>query len=200
MIERIRKKIVLDFANRFEEHISDEIIYVTDLLYCSNKYHLRKRYPYLLLENAFNDRIIIGTLIHEGLSNFLNIKSEIPIEKEFEIDGKRMKLKGRIDMIDDDYVYEIKTVNNLKDIPGHYKLQLQIYLNLLDKEKGKLVIINLRDFSINEFEIEREKIDIEGLIYQTIRNERKPEEWECKYCVFKPVCNSRIDNHDSSLF
>ena len=197
------KKKIRDFADRIDEILNENVWYVTELVQCPYKHYLRVRYPYLDLSTVFNERVMLGIVIHKGIQNILiesldgeKVEIEKPISKSFNIDGREIVLKGRVDLlVNDEVVYEIKTMNKFNgSIPDHYIKQLQIYLNLLGVETGKLVIVNLdgsvtRKFYIYEYK--REELNIEEILRKCVNLEVEPMEWECKYCQYLNVCERK---------
>ncbi len=204
------KKKLHEFADRIDEILNENVWYVTELTQCPRKHYFRTKYPYLDLANIFNERIVLGIIIHKGIQDMIveslngsKVEIEKSIVRTFEIDGKVITLKGRVDiLVDDKILYEIKTMNRFSgNIPEHYTKQIQIYLNLLNLDVGKLVIVNLDGASSKKFytyDVKREEIDLEELLRKCINLEIEPMEWECKYCSYNLVCEKRIELQSSS--
>ena len=185
----IYDKAVEDYLKHREEMTNPNTVYVTDLVSCSQKRFFRINYPELSFK--FEPQLLLGDLVHYALEKMLEehgFETEKDFEKEFEIDGEKYVLKGRVDAISENYVVEIKTSKTDRSIPReHHIAQLQIYLNILDREHG--VLIYITPDRIAEFEIERSEIDIEKLVRETVSNTAHPRfSWECRYCTYAKIC------------
>jgi len=191
VIPILYKTFMAEQLSRLEEARREDVVYVTDLVLCSHKLKLRRMFPELSL--AFDPITVTGNLIHIGVEKYLKDHGfvvEYSVEREFEIDGKRYVLKGRVDAYhpDEKIVIEIKSSRTPQNKPlEHHILQLQVYLNLLEARRGVLVYITPEAFL--EYAIEREKLNIKSLIKAAVNDEVHPRwSWECKYCVFKKLC------------
>ncbi|NPA98861.1 MAG: CRISPR-associated protein Cas4 [Crenarchaeota archaeon] len=171
-------------------------VFVTELVGCPLKHYLRKRYPSLSLQLNFNEKILLGKIVHEGIEAILSrieymvddIQVEVPVTRE--VNG--VTLVGRADIVTSDAVVELKTTRSTKELPHeNHKLQAAIYAKLFDKPRAILVYIVLNnETKILEYEIE--PIDDE-MLKQLIKElkEGKPAPrypWECNYCIFRQFC------------
>jgi len=93
----------------------------------------------------------IGNSIHEAieksiLNEFENSTHEQRIEKEYDVHGKKIKFRGKIDIVlDDQTPIEIKSTNAKKRLYGpfeHHIGQLQMYMDMLDASKGYLLYVH----------------------------------------------------------
>lgn len=177
---------------RLEEAKNPEIIYVTDLVACTHKYHLRLMFPELTMK--FEPSAILGDLVHAGLEKYLEkegFEVEVPIEKKISVKGREYIVKGRVDAYkpSEELVIEIKSGRTSQNLPReHHVYQLKIYLDLLDANKGILIYVTPE--KILEYEINRSKdIDVKSLIKSIVEDNVHPKwSWECKYCVFQKIC------------
>ena len=186
-----------DFSEKLRELTDPNVVYVTDLVTCSNKRAMRLSYP--LLSFQFEPQLLIGELVHAGLQALLaknesGWRAEVQIEEKYDIDGREVVLKGRADLVryDNDIpdtVAEIKTARMRSDEAPleHHVMQLRIYLQLLGARRG--ILLYVTPDRLVEFEIEPVSVDIEALIRETVYNMRAPRyEWECRYCTFRKFC------------
>lgn len=177
---------------KIEEAKDPSIIYVTDLVSCTHKRRLRQIFPELTLR--FEPVAILGDLVHVGLEEYLkkhNYEVEVSVEKKFEIHGREYVLKGRLDAYnpEEKIVVEIKSGRTAQNLPReHHILQLKIYLELMEAEKGILIYITPE--KIYEYEFERDKkINIKSMMESLINDQIHPRwSWECKYCIFQKIC------------
>ncbi|RLG84350.1 MAG: CRISPR-associated protein Cas4 [Thermoprotei archaeon] len=196
IIELMYRERYSDFKEKYNELKNPGIIYVTEIASCSYKYHLRLKYPELLF--SFEPITILGVLVHRGLQGILEKHDFVPeysIEKEYDIDGHKIKLKGRIDVYNpkENVVVEIKTSRSSQGTPReHHIEQLLIYMNIVDSEFGILVYIT--PDRILEYGFRRRSIDIEKRIIETLNNDVHPRwDWECRYCVYSKLCPFKKD-------
>lgn len=192
IVPLIYRKYMKEQLDRLEELRNERIIYVTDLVSCSHKLKLRRLYPELSLR--FEPGAVIGNLIHAGLEEILSEEGyqvEYPVERGFEVNGVEYILKGRVDAFHPEkkLVVEIKSSRDTQNKPHeHHVYQLQVYLNLLEVDKGILIYITPDGFL--EYSVEREKINIKALIKTLVNDEIHPRwSWECRYCLFRRICS-----------
>lgn len=192
------------FKNKLDEYFAhqkeENVFYVTDLVKCPLTLKYENEYKDLAITNSLNSSAIMGTFIHSGLedflkSNFSNIQTEVPVEKEIVVQGKNIKIKGRVDAIigtnGEKVVVEIKSGRSDKGIPHeHHIIQLRIYLWLTGIRKGLLLYITsdrIAEYSVNE---PLDEAEIIRLVEETLKMSKAPRyQWECKYCVYAKVCS-----------
>jgi CRISPR-associated exonuclease Cas4 len=202
-IERITpvlyEKYVKEELHRLEELKNPKIIYVTDLVGCSHKYYLRRLYPELTVK--FEPSAILGNLVHAGIEALLKEKGfevEVEVSAEVEVNGDKYSVKGRVDALkkDEGLVVEVKTARYAQDIPREHHLnQLKIYLEMLNLENG--LIIYITPDKIHEFQIKRDRINLESLVKTLVEDTAHPRyEWECNYCMFKKLCPYAVERSD----
>lgn len=198
-------KIVYDrhraqFEERRAELADPTVIYVTDLVSCTNKYFMRRLYPDLAY--AFEPPAVLGDLAHAGLESLLREHGFLPefqVEKHVEVGSALYRVKGRVDAYNPDTgeVVEIKTARTLRAEPyEHHLAQINIYLNMLGSERGYLVYFT--HDRIAEFAVRRAPVDLEGLVARLLRNEAHPlYAWECDYCPFRKLCPMRAAREEA---
>ncbi|ADV64440.1 CRISPR-associated protein Cas4 [Desulfurococcus mucosus] len=189
--EALYRRVIGEHMARMGELRDGSTIYVTDLVACSHKYHMRRKYPELTI--GFEPSMVLGELLHKGLEEVLKgegYEVEKSVEVPVEIDGARYIVKGRVDAYNPGTrtVVEIKSSRTSRGIPKpHHVEQLNIYLNIMDVESGILVYVT--SDKIVEYVIPRERVDVTGLVRNTLGNLVHPRyEWECEYCVFRRLC------------
>jgi len=122
----------------------------------------------------------MGTLLHEAYCARLKNQG-YEIEKEVYKTYENYLLIGKVDAINEEEVIEIKTGKNPQLI---YLMQLGIYMNMCNRQKGKLIMIanNIREFPLNE-------PLSDSAILALIKNESRPKwGWECKKCRKRLIC------------
>lgn len=182
-----------EFKKRFAELVDPRVIYVTDLVSCTHKYHLRHVMPGLVF--VFEPHHVLGDLVHLGLESFLEIKGfhkEYPVEKNVKLDNTEYVVKGRIDAfdIDNGVVIEIKTARSSQGTPHkHHIEQVRFYMYMVGASEGILIYITpdrIIEFSIKEPSSEEVLLQ---RIREVIEDKVHPRwDWECKYCLFSKVC------------
>lgn len=187
----IYEKIIGEQVNRLSELQDPHVVYVTDLVLCTHKFHLKKAYPWLTL--TFEPIVVLGTIAHLGIGQLLRergLEVEVDVSREITVNTTCYFVKGRIDALDKSsgVVIEIKTTRSTISSPQeHHVKQLNIYLNMLNYEKGVLVYI--APSKIVEFSVSREPIDLEREVRDLLEDKHHPRySWECSYCHFSKLC------------
>lgn len=187
----IYRKVVKEFKEKFSELSNPNVIYVVDLVSCSNKWFMRLTYPELTLR--FEPILLIGRIIHEGLTKFLEEEGyvrEYEVSARFTVDSKEYLVKGRVDAYnpDEGVVVEIKSTRRFHGSPlEHHVMQLRIYMELLDADRG--VIVYLSPHAIVEYAVERSECYVEKYVEETVKNTTHPRwTWECDVCLFNKLC------------
>ncbi len=182
-----------EFADRVSDATREDVVYVTDLVSCSQKRVFRLEMP--LLSFRFEPPMLLGDLVHRGLEELLGDEgwvTEMEVVKRFEVDGRVVELRGRVDaaLVTDngvEHVVEIKTARSIEKPLEHHVLQLQVYLNMLGAREGSLVYITPE--RLLEYTFPRTELDLGLLVAETVRNEARPRfEWECRYCPYRRFC------------
>lgn len=195
LIEKLLKWKYQDMLQHIHGRAKNEI-YVTELVECPKKREFRKQLWFL---EMFNPSTLVGELVHHGIEHLLKeiVKDgyvEVEVEKEKSIDN--FVIKGRIDAIVEDVVYEFKFMRGIKGtLPlPHHKEQLQIYGWLTGLEEGVIVYITPSGFKEYSFELAYTDDNIRMLLMQ----KRSPRyEWECQYCAFSDYCPFSLQHQKS---
>lgn len=110
----------------------------------------------------------------------LGYTNEEMFEKEFELEGERIVLRGVPDYIDDDTVEELKTVGG-KYVGDRYlegaRVQMLAYLFLTGRPNGRVVVVDRNTGEVvEEFRVFRDDEELMGIIRSFIREVKKREE------------------------
>lgn len=181
-----------EHARHMEEERDPNIFYVTDLVYCPLKRSFRQEFPELSF--TFKPIHVAGSLLHLGLASLLKdqgFEIEKSLEKAYEVGGRQVRVKGRVDAYRPDLIVEFKTGRPGQQLPhDHHALQLKAYLDLAGVEEGLLAYVTLD--RMVEFRVEREEGLVERLLEQHLSRTRAPLwEWECRSCAFSEYCPLR---------
>jgi len=196
----------LEYANR--PCNGSVCIGVSELIYCSNKYYMRRRYPELVLaENLYASWAVYGRLIHRGLESLLReygFDTEVEVSRCFSIEDLRVTVKGRLDALGvwdgTRTVVEIKSSRSDNELPRQqHVLQLRIYMNLVNAGKG--ILIYITPDRVTEYTVTApiSTPELKILIQETINNTKHPRyPWECSYCSFNHLCPYKQTNNSYS--
>ncbi|MEM1612931.1 MAG: CRISPR-associated protein Cas4 [Desulfurococcaceae archaeon] len=191
VVKLMYEKIVSEQLSKLEEARSPYIIYVTDLVLCTHKFHMRKHYPELTL--TFEPVVALGSIAHWGMETLFKekgIEVEVEVSRTIRLDDKVYTIKGRVDAIDraGGVVIEVKTARSSMGIPKeHHIKQLNIYLELTGFEQGILVYIT--PDKVVEYSVTRKPIDLELEARGLVEDCYHPRySWECTYCVYRKLC------------
>lgn len=196
------QELLYEYRRReLEKHIRQENVYwVTDLCRCPLKRIYEFEYPELILQEIYNPSYILGDLVHLGLEELLkqlskeghlnyDIDVEVENEKEINIDGKKIKVRGRADILlkgDDVLGIEIKSARGDTGMPHeHHILQCKIYSWLFDT--SKFILLYITPDRVAEYEV-KERASEDDIV-NLIKDTRAPRwSWECRYCRFAVLC------------
>ncbi len=185
-------------------------ISVSDLVYCSQKYHLRRLYPEVVLaDNLYAAWASFGRLIHSGVQALLRelgFRVEHEVSKVLRVNGVFVGVTGRLDALgnwkDKLTVVEIKSSRSDNELPKpQHILQLRIYMNLAKAQQGILLYITpdrIAEYTINEPISDAE---LEILVKETLENRKHPRyPWECSYCPFSMMCPFKVSNNNHRFY
>ncbi|MEM0380948.1 MAG: PD-(D/E)XK nuclease family protein, partial [Desulfurococcaceae archaeon] len=161
---------IREFNEKLNELRDPSVIYVSDLVVCTHKWHLRRRYPELTFR--FEPQLVIGKIIHKGLAELLknrNFEIEFSLNREVYVNSRKYVLKGRVDAYnrDENVIVEFKYSKLFREKPlEHHVMQLQLYMNMLDADKG--VLVYLTPNAMFEFSYSRLDYNIENHVEELI--------------------------------
>jgi CRISPR-associated protein Cas4 len=199
ILEHIARTVEKEYEYR------DEVLHVTELLYCLRKAFYRRKVP----EEA-QKRIEQYWYVYRG-----NVFDELWC-KLFERNQVRVThripngptIVGRIDFVrtenGEPVIYELKTVSShyaIKDGPKpHHVAQVKAYAWMENIKRAKLIYVSfegVKVFDIDCSDAESVVLWLEGRamkLYRSLKENKPPEReegWECRYCEFKDICGGR---------
>jgi len=187
----IEKLLEEDFVKRIQrnEEKKSGVVFVTDLTRCALKSHYEERLPFL---SQPSPSMTLGKLLHLGMQQYLQRKyegqEEVTLIKEIE----GVKIRGDIDFLTKDTVFEIKSGRDFKgnEPAEHHLLQTRLYMWLANREKGKIIYVTLGRLA--EYDIDRPMSDDEVRILLKDKATPRWTEWECDYCLYRSICPKSI--------
>jgi len=187
-------------------------IYVTEVTNC-----LRKAF-FNIVFNAHpitaNSSVLIGKALHELLpkvlgNTFRGAEYEVPVEHSL---GGGWVLKGRIDMLHDNVVYEFKFGNPETDAKPMYIMQANAYAKMVGAEMYWLIIVDKRRLVVEatpgypDEKLWQETLHRANILISSIKKELPPRgpdvAWECDNCPYNIICRKYrywLLNTDSQL-
>ena len=196
------KYIIELLQNNIRERISkilekgENEIWVSDLVLCPLRSYFRKLVPELESPTAST---ILGDIVHWGLEKWFkevkNADVEVEVERDFELPMGKFKIKGRIDVLLDDEVIELKYMRRMKgsEVLPHHLLQTRIYMWMVETDRGRVIYVTpdaIVEYTVDEPVTDR---DVERLIVRYINMDTSEiGEWECQYCSFSQWCSPAI--------
>jgi len=194
----IYEKVVGEQLKRLEEARDPSVVYVTDLVSCTHRFHMRKLYPELAV--AFEPPMVLGDIVHWGLEALFKERGfdvEVEVSRAVYVNDKMYIIKGRVDAIDKSTgtVVEIKTARLAVELPkDHHVKQLNIYLELTGYKRGVLVYIT--PDRVLEYSITKSQVDLEFEVRELLEDKYRPRyPWECTYCAYRKLCPFYIPEH-----
>lgn len=216
---KLRQKLINKYYKTRE--YNRPYISVTEILYCLRKAYF-ERMKYSVNESElfnFPQLLLIqdvGNKVHDIFQEYYNFD-----EVEKVLKSEEYKLKGRVDAIKNNTVFELKTVdpfefNSINKIRDNDYKQGIVYSTIL-KEEYNYQINNLeviyisRDLkNINvfkkdiDFKFSKEIMEKAKELHNCLLKSKVPfAEYdknvdECKYCTFKKYCKSITNNEDEN--
>lgn len=183
---------VIIYMSKANNSRNEKIVYVTDLVRCSHYRVLILKNPQLA--SIVTPSTLIGSLLHEGLGKILG-KLGYEVEVPIIVRARGVKVIGRIDAIDRDYIYEFKYSTDSEEPYLQHFLQLRIYLYMWyavygERKKGKLIYIT--PSGIREYYVAGpvSRDEFEKLVKETVEDRKAPR-WrgECFKCPLYYYCD-----------
>ncbi|PLJ78100.1 PD-(D/E)XK nuclease family protein [Infirmifilum sp. SLHALR2] len=171
-----------------------EVVYVTEVTGC-----LRRSWYIRAMGGPLPDEKIVILLLGDDVHLLIN--SEFPLgegEKSFEKEFQGVRLRGRVDRIAGETIFEFKTASAIPREPReHHVDQMQLYFWLTDRSRGFIVYVSKTTGQVKAFPVARDEERIKFLLDRAIRlsqslkqgNPPDPEKgWLCDYCEFREAC------------
>ena len=169
---------------------------------CSRALYFSKRIGF----NPPNDLLkifCIGNIIHDFIQTQIITEGKSEVPSTIEEDG--IVVRGRLDCLLGDVIYEIKTIKSLNYVTNEpkdeHRRQLNIYLNANNLKNGVLLYVEKNTLQTIEHivtfnqELYDDSIKQFKLVHKAIVNKKPPERlsdypdgWNCRYCNFRDVC------------
>ena len=165
---------------------------------CPRKMYYQKKYPVDPTEYV-KGIFTIGHILHKEIQEILKdtYDCEVPVlyvDKQSDI-----KLIGHADLVSDNRVIDIKTVNRLPVRPyDKHHLQVNTYSYLLSKDYYGLLYVEKNTLQMRYFEYYTDEqlfkhiLQKCRLVYRCIKSDELPEcipNKLCRYCQYKEYCN-----------
>lgn len=171
-----------------------DVIYVTEVTSC-----LLRSWYIRTMAGPISDEKIVILLLGDDVHYLIN--SQFPLgegEKSFEREYQGVTIKGRVDRIAGDLIFEFKTSSSIPREPREHHLdQMQLYFWLADKSKGYLVYVSKTTGQVKAFPVTRDEERVNSLLERALRLSNSlrqavpppPEKgWLCDYCEFRENC------------
>lgn len=200
-LEELPEKMKTEIQDRSIYEQRENQINTTELIYCIRKAYYRRKYPEApSLKSAF--WMFRGNIFDKIFTPLFERHQERVTHR---VRGTPIIISGRIDFIDGDTIFELKTVNSLRFIEkegphqDHLK-QVKFYAWCNAYPNAKIIYMDLNDALVfdvdlsNEDETIDEFEDLARRLYTGIVTDEPPEPnaqtWECKYCTYKDRCKN----------
>lgn len=210
--------------NHYDTVLRDGI-HVSDLTLCMRKMVFRKLKPVPTTMKELNF-FTSGRAIHDAIQTLAQYNPKYQIEKEVEHrfirnieEGSKvdpnLRVTGHIDLYDSENNIPVECkssrANQQKGIKSFHLKQLEIYMAMVNSEKGLMLYQNLMHFGdtpFQEYEVEGTKdknqttlkwVEEKAELYANALEQEDPEladdvmnnsdmNWLCKDCVYKKEC------------
>ncbi len=186
--------------------------YITDAGKCPRAVFFKfKNAPRAEMEARVLRMFDHGDQVHQLIMRpLLSIREIHVVASEVKI-GPQELISGRADAIISDgkdlYVLDIKSMNsmifkNLEEAKEDNINQLQLYLHFFKIPRGILLYVNKDSLELKEFLVNYNPNLVQSLLKSLSELKTKidsniipariptyPDDWQCKYCAFREVCN-----------
>jgi len=207
----VLKELIDQFYLDRERDREQHHFYITDAGKCQRSVFFKfKKAPREELEARVLRMFDYGDYIHNFIMKPLLAQKEVHVvSAEVNINSQEL-ISGRADAIISDgkelYILDIKGINgsifdSLTQPKEEHIAQLQLYLHFFKREKGILLYVNKDTLALKEFPISYDPAWAKMLLDNLVKLKTKieaniipqrlldyPENWQCKYCQFKEIC------------
>lgn len=203
------EKYIFDIWNEYlvETDFETDMSSLTYLCDCLTRSYYRVKLPEVHKQNRNVYYLAIGRLLHQWLCSRLAIKLGGQTEVLLSYETDHFVIKGRADIMTNDYIVELKTSGRLPEKPyeSHVE-QLNAYLAMSDKPYGYIVYVSRIDGSVKVFEhvidnymwnrtLEKAKVFRKACELNEPPEPYKSKQWlmkACKYCEYKSICVYKV--------
>lgn len=222
--KRLKQELINDHIKK--QSYDRPYISITELLECPRRiYYERKKYDIDLKNSFYFVYLKLSAEIGNTYHKFIQENYDFT-ETEKTIISEHYKTKGRVDAIKNNFLYEIKPVDQ-KDIKDAYNIKhlyqcsigAYILNNSYDYKIDTITLIyyirdNFRkdpisfDYKYDE-QIGKKFLENALILYNCLENNKLPEKSnnkdDCKYCLYKKYClnkedKNKLDNKEEILF
>lgn len=167
------------------------VLWVTDLVRCPLKRDFEDKYPELLGGLTLRPSILAGKVAHVGMEAILErrlngVAIEVEGERELEVEGTEIRVRGRIDAVVGSEGIELKTARADLGIPQKHHVDQARAYNWLFDLKGTVLLYITPD-RITQYRID-ERMDDSEVKERILSSEAPRYDWECGYCPYSVVC------------
>ena len=201
MKQQLKQLVYSAFKRAWEEEhnpddVGPETVFVTEITQCLRKSYFQRKYGF---RPAGEKAVILmlGSALHyivQKYSDYDGKLVEVPVKAEFE----GVELKGRVDLLLDDSVVELKTVIKVPDsVLEHHRDQLLLYMFMSGRERGYVVYVGKKDGAVEAYEVQNDPERLKTLLSrakklsQHLMNNEKPDpepSWLCRFCEYRRIC------------
>jgi len=185
-------------------------VHVHEIVQCMRKSYYERKYGSSDYSHLSDKKCVIlglGLLTHvkleELFSQMFNAECEKELRRKVKVNGLIYEVIGTIDILYDNTLIDLKTVNKIPDEPyKHHYLQLQMYMWLANLHKSYIIYICKRDGTIEIFDIIRNERAITHMLerlhyYITCVSAdvtpRAEKSYLCNYCEYLLDCGLTND-------
>jgi len=196
----------------FKTKYPEDTIFPSELGICFRKSYFARKFEF---EKGINELILdLGEQYHDRIENYfeekLGCKSEIEVKGEIE----GIKISGRVDLICNNDLIELKTISsNYFQIREYHLYQVSIYYYLLQLQNYKIdniyiIYLNRINREVKQFQVDKIVIDIyikraidwikkfkEYLKVEDYKNIPGANNYLCKNCEFRGKCFGSLHDY-----
>jgi len=179
-IRTLIKQTFIKSINKVNQS-DNKTIYITDLVGCIRRSYYIKKYGFPVDESTAL-WLLLGTMFHDliipVIAEALNGQKEVPTMYSYE----GVDIRGRVDILLDDAVIELKTCTKLPMKPklSHVE-QVNAYMHFFNKPKGVLVYVSKIQADVAVFECNKnphmfqQTLEKAKILKEAIENNTPPE-------------------------
>ena len=140
--------------------LKDNEFYASSAGMCPRVMYFDKKYgrkePGMKVQKIF----VLGNLVHDFVQEKLFKAGESESPAILAMNG--IVVRGRLDHLDDEFIWELKSIANIKYVQYKPKIenvyQIMIYLKAIGRLKGKLVYVEKNTFDVVEHKVDFDEL------------------------------------------
>jgi len=193
--------ILIDYMRKMAQEgpIADNIFNASEAGFCPLRIYYTRRAKDVPEPEEFLYLKMRGTLMHLGVLYIVKqenplAETEVPFEREIE----GITIKGRVDVLVNHTVEELKTVSKIPPKPYEEHIaQVQIYMWLTGCHDANIVYYDVNTGKMKSYHIEKDDLVINDIInkflyvYECLMKDLEPSykvSSFCSLCKYKPFC------------